>query len=266
MSHSTDVRQVVLENIKEESRNGQDSFGFERVKTKTVARIGNSHSRPIELAVLTFWNELLRGGLIAMGNSNATMWDPLKFFMTDEGTKSLEHASRDPINQTGYLAYLDQEITLDSVTRGYVEEALNTYRACCYKATAVLIGAAVENLILDLRDALVVNLKAKQIRLPKGVEAWQVKTALEAIADKVLVDLNDEAKKTKDDGLRKLRDDAEARLHPIAADFRKTRNDAGHPASLEPVHSADVHANLLVFPYTAKLLGRLKEWVNKHYQ
>jgi len=57
-------------------------------------------------------------------------------------------ASRDPINQPGYLSYLDQEVRLDEVTRNYVEEALKTYRACCFKATAVLIGAALENLVM----------------------------------------------------------------------------------------------------------------------
>jgi hypothetical protein len=261
----SDVRQTVLEIIKEESRNGQDSFGPGRVKQLTIQRIGNSHSRPTELAFLTFWNELLRGGLIAMGDSNSTTWDPLKFFVTDEGKKSLEHASRDPINPTGYLLYLDQELSLDSVTRGYVEEALNTYRTCCYRATAVLIAAAIERLVLDLRDELFKLLNAKSFVVPKGLSAWQVKTVVEAIAEKLIPDLANDAKTKKDEQIRKLQDDAEARLHPIAAEFRKTRNDAGHPASLDPVHPADVHANLLLFPYTAKLLSRLREWVLTYY-
>jgi hypothetical protein len=80
-----------------------------------------------------------------------------------------------------------------------------------------------------------------------------------------LDDLADEFKKTKDENVRKLREDAESRLAPIAAEFRRTRNSAGHPASLDPVNPADVHANLLLFPSAVNLIARLKEWVIKHY-
>jgi hypothetical protein len=109
-------------------------------------------------------------------------------------------------------------------------------------------------------------LKARGDQVPKDLdEAWQVKKVLELIADKVLRDLSADAKRRKDDELRLLHEDAEARLRPVAAEFRKTRNAAGHPASLGPVHPADVHANMLLFPSTAKLLARLKKWVTDYY-
>src|SRR5262249_24875544 len=78
---------------------------------------------------------------------------------------------------------------LDSITRGYVEEALNTYRACCYKATAVLIGAAVERLVFSLRDELAPRLKKRGTKPIKGLDAWQAKTALEAVAQQLRPDL-----------------------------------------------------------------------------
>jgi hypothetical protein len=114
---------------------------------------------------------------------------------------------------------------------------------------------------LDLRDELRKGLSTTGRKAPKGLDAWQVKTELEAAGQRLLEDLQQEVKKTKEEGLRKLHEEAEARSTPLAAEFRKTRDSAGHPASLDPVHPADVHANLLLFPSTAKLLARLKDWV-----
>jgi hypothetical protein len=147
-----------------------------------------------------------------------------------------------------------------------VEEALNTYRNCCYKATAVLIGAATEGLILELRDEFLNGLKAAGRKPPKSLDAWQVKTITDVILKSdLLADLLAESKTTSDDSLRQLHEQAETRLSPCAAEFRKTRNAAGHPAILDPVHPADVHANMLLFPSTAKMLMQLTNWVKKHY-
>jgi len=93
-----------------------------------------------------------------------------------------------------------------------------------------------------------------------------VKTTLEAAAQRLIADMTTELKKGKNDDLRKLVEDAEARLLPLAADFRKLRNDAGHPTSLDPIHQADVHCNMLVFPMTAKLFASLKKWVCENYK
>jgi len=68
-----------------------------------------------------------------------------------------------------------------------------------------------------------------------------------------------------DEAVRKLKEDAESRLLPIAADFRRLRNHAGHPASLGPVLATDVHTNLLQFPSTARLIMQLKQWVAANY-
>jgi hypothetical protein len=146
-------------------------------------------------SVLAYWNELLRCGHLGFGNCEARKnWEAGPCFVTEVGRKGLENADRDPSNPAGYLAYLDREAAIDSVTRGYVEESLNAYRAGCYKATAVLIGAAVENLVLILRDELAARLKSGG-KIPKGLDAWQVKTALDAATGKILPDLALEAKK-----------------------------------------------------------------------
>jgi hypothetical protein len=266
-------QQALLDAIRNATRNGAVSFSAEEVMEQTVKALNAASDDDLKRVVLGYFNELLRTGVVGLGNAREIAagiglrppWPNGAAHLTPQGEETLRQASRDPINLPGYLAYLDQETPLDPITRGYVEEALNTYRACCYKATAVLIGAAVEKLVLALRDELVARLDAKGITPPKGLEAWQVKTALEAAAKRILHDLASEVKKTKDDRLRKLLEDAEARLAPIAAEFRRTRNDAGHPASLAPVNPADVHCNLLLFPSTAKVLQGLTKWITEYY-
>jgi hypothetical protein len=271
------LRQVVLDVIRDASRNGCVSFNPDDVLRQAVDTLGVPSDELLRRAVLCYFNDLLRTGAIGLGDAKSidprirlsaglgSIWPHGSCHVAPEGEEVLNQASRDPINPPGYLAYMDQETTLGAVTRGYVEEALNTYRACCYKATAVLIGAAVERLVLALRDELLTRLKARGSKPLKGLDAWQVKTALEAVAKQILPDLSAEARKTGDEYLRRLAEDAEARLHPVAAEFRKTRNDAGHPASLTPVNATDVHCNLLLFPSTAKLLQKLTIGVAGYY-
>jgi hypothetical protein len=275
-SNGSRCQQVLLETIQRESRDGTVSFNPVDVMRAAVQTLDAQADEDLRQAILYGFNDLLRTGVIGLGETKKLdpksgtdyvgKWPHGVCHVTPDGLETLKRASRDPINRPGYLAYLDHEAPLDSVTRGYVEEALNTYRACCYKATAVLIGAAIEHLVLVLRDELVHRLKARRATVAKGLEVWQVKTILEAIAKQILPDLaGDARKKPSDESLRNLVAEAQARLQPTAAEFRKIRNDAGHPASLDPVKPADVHANLLLFPSTAKLLLGLTKWVADYY-
>ncbi len=273
-SNGSLLQRVVLEAIQNYSSDGSTSFDPRDVLSAAVEKLGNPSDNALKLAVLCYFNDLLRSGVICLGdvskvnsgfglNNPQTAWPHGSCHVSPAGVSVLQQASRDPINPTGYLDYLDQEAKLDPVTRSYVEEALKTYGASCYKACAVVIGAAVENLVFALRDELLPRLHNRGTKPSKGLEDWPAKTVLDAIAQHILPDLKGEAKKRDD--LRQLSEDAQARLQPIAAEFRKIRNDAGHPASLSPVDPADVHANLLLFPSTAKLLGRLTDWVSKYY-
>jgi len=44
--------------------------------------------------------------------------------------------------------------SLNPIADSYISEALATYGAACYKATAVMVGCAAESLVLELRDAI----------------------------------------------------------------------------------------------------------------
>jgi hypothetical protein len=222
LKNGSRVCQATLDAINRQSGNGRMS-----VNPSTIIDSVASDDDSLKLSALTCLNELLRGGVLAFGSPSDPAWNPAILYVTETGRKTLEHATRDPINQLGYLAYLDQEAPIDATTRGYIEEALNTYRACCYKATAILVGAATENLVFDLRDELFTRLHTGKYQVPKNLNDWRVKTALEAMASRLIGDLDREMKATKDASLRRLHEEASARLSPLAAEFRKTRNDAG---------------------------------------
>jgi hypothetical protein len=60
---------------------------------------------------------------------------------------------------------------------------------------------------------------------------------------------------------RELREPFEAYWSAFAQQIRTTRNEAGHPISVDPVTPDTVHASLLIFPELARLANNLSRWV-----
>jgi hypothetical protein len=58
-----------------------------------------------------------------------------------------------------------------------------------------------------------------------------------------------------------LREEFEAYWPAFTQQIRATRNEAGHPTSVDPVTADAVHASLLIFPELARLAKRLELWV-----
>ena len=59
----------------------------------------------------------------------------------------------------------------------------------------------------------------------------------------------------------RMREEFEAYWLAFAQQIRATRNDAGHPSSVDPVTEEGVHGSFLVFPNLAKLSNSLSTWV-----
>jgi hypothetical protein len=139
---------VVQENTNEPNRL-QENF----VLPEAARRLGIRRNQELEQALLTVWHDLFRTGHLAWGR-NLDNIHPF-FHVTSQGRRTLEHLSRDPANPDGYLAHLRDIGMMSPVTDSYLQEALRTYNTDCFKAAAVMIGVAVESIILELRDALV---------------------------------------------------------------------------------------------------------------
>jgi len=120
-----------------------------------------------------------------------------------------------------------------------------------------MIGAAAESVILDLRNKTVHKVASLKRSIPKGMEDWKIKTVSDALRAFF---------EAKAPGFpRQLREPFEAYWAAFAERIRATRNDAGHPASVESVTPDTVCASLLIFPELAKLANGLARWVTEDF-
>lgn len=207
-------------------------------------------------ALLTAWSDLFRGGFVSWGH-NLSNIDPPFYHVTEKGSRIIKTLSRDPSNPAGYRAYLTTKTKINAIAESYIAEALDTYNSGSFKASAVMVGAASESLVLELRDVLSAKIMAIGEQQPAKLSAWQIKSVLGAIEAAL-----DSRKRTMPVGLRET---FEAYWPAFIQQIRVVRNDAGHPTSITPVSEEAVHAALLVFPELAAMSAMLSEWINNTY-
>jgi hypothetical protein len=227
----------------------------ESVLKGAARRLGITQGQlDLEQALLTQWSELFRTGLLAWGldlsNPNAP-----NFHLTEPGRRALANLTRDPSNPTGYLHHLNSIAQVDPVVQSYLSEALDCYVAGFFKAAAVMTGAAAESIMLNLRDATVQKLALLNRKPPKDMSDWKAKTVSNSLYQFL------SAHKAK--FTRTLLENFEAYWSAFTQQIRATRNEAGHPISIDPVTSDAVHASLLIFPELAKLADGLQLWVKR---
>jgi hypothetical protein len=177
--------------------------------------------------------------------------------LTAHGRKTLEHLSRDPANPDGYKAHVTSLTTLNDVAESYIDEALVTYNSNAFKATAVMVGAAAESLVLEIRDELVTRMKAMKAKVPGDLEDWRMKRVLDA--------LQREFDMRKKEMPKELADEIGSYWPAFTQQIRSTRNDAGHPMSVDPVTPEAVQGALLIFPELARLAGEIRTWAVTYY-
>lgn len=218
-----------------------------------ATRLGIAHGgRDLELALLTQWSELFRTGVLAWGQSLSSPNAPF-FHLTERGREALANLTRDPANPAGYLRHLNSVAHINPIAQSYLSEALDCYVAGFFKAAAVMTGAAAERVILDLRDATVQKLAVLNRSLPTGMSDWRVKTMSDSL-HKFLGGC-------KSKFPRALQEEFDAYWAAFIQQIRATRNEAGHPASIDPVTHDSVHASLLIFPHLVRLANSLDLWV-----
>ena len=129
----------------------------------------------LEEAILTQWHDLFRTGLLAWG-MNLHNPSPPFLHLTDRGRRALQNATRDPSNPDGYLRHLSSlPFTITSTAMSYLREALDCYVAGLYKASAVMVGAAAEATILELRDTVVSKLQSGQKTVPAQLKVGLIR-------------------------------------------------------------------------------------------
>ena len=250
------ARKVMLDVISEFQKMEQEPLQTKVILHDVLKRLKCPKELQIEQAVLTLWHDLFRNGQLSHGFNFDNPGENY-CHLTDAGRETLKHASRDPANPSGYLEYLEKQGSVVPVARSYVEEALHTYNSDCFKAAAVMTGAATERLVLDLRDTLVAGITTAGRHPAPNLADWRYKT----VRDAITVELDSQK-------ANMYRKDAEAYSSfwiPLTEQPRVARNDAGHPVSIDPVTRETVHASLLLLPELIGLCARMTAWIKKHY-
>lgn len=223
---------------------------------EAVNRIGAAGSRVNEQALLTLFYDLFRNGHLSWGLNLANPDSPF-CHVTEQGRTTLASLSRDPANPDGYLRHLSSLSSLNPITHSYVSEALTTYNANCFKATAVMIGAASESVVLELRDQVIARMTILGKTPSTNLQSWQIKKVLDALQSEL------KAQTTMPKNLAEM---FQSYWPAFTQQIRVVRNDSGHPTSIIPVTQDVVHASLLIFPELAKMASKLNAWIPDGYR
>jgi hypothetical protein len=148
---------------------------------------------------------------------------------------------------------------MSPVTDSHLQEALRTYNTDCFKAAAVMIGVAVESIILELRDALVQRMTAGGNPPGKSnaLRANQIK--------EIQRGLKNALESRQQDMPDRLKEKYESYWNAFVQQIRLSRNETGHPNNIEPVTIETVHSSLLIFPEILRTAVELKVWIVNSY-
>jgi len=247
-----DIRAAMLAVIDKQSSGSNLQSGS--VLRDTAAEVFGRRTNDLEdQAMLTQFHELFRTGYLAWG-LNMSNPNPPFFHLTDQGRRTLAKLSSDPGNPDGYLRRLDTAGAINPIARSYIVEALACFVADLNKSGAVMVGAASESLILELRDEVEKKISSLGRPVPKDIKDWRVTRILSGLKG-----VFDQAKASIP---RSLLERYESHWPAFTQQIRAARNDAGHPSSVDPITQDTVHASLLIFPELLKLAADLRGWVN----
>lgn len=251
-----DARRAVLDALAEHRTTQERSFSREgvlRQASEALSKWGDRHGGRLVMAA---YDDLFRAGVINFGralNQHGPEWGHL----SEHGVETLKNIDRDPANARGYLATIGPHLKDHDVALSYLTEALDTYNKGNVKAAAVMLGCTVEALSLSLRDRLKRRIASNGGTPPAALDDWRIATVLRALEQQI--DTRVVAMP------RDLRERYESFWTAWTGLFRMTRNDAGHPKSIEPVTREAVHGQLLLLHEHARLVFDLGSWVDSTF-
>ncbi|MFZ5894742.1 MAG: hypothetical protein ACOY0T_27005 [Myxococcota bacterium] len=202
------------------------------------------------------YDDLFRSGVINFGravNQPGPEWGHL----SEHGVETLKNIDRDPSNARGYLNTIGPHLKGEDVALSYLTEALDTYNKGSVKAAAVMLGCAAEALVLSLRDRLKHRSMVRGASTPAALDDWRIAVVLRTLEQQI------DARVT--DMPRDVRERYESFWSAWTGLFRMTRNDVGHPKSVDPVTREAVHGQLLLFHEHARLVFDLGSWIDASF-
>ena len=251
-----DVRKALLETVKQAAAGQDGGLSREYVIKQAVAALGQRHNTTTERHAMDAWDDLYRTGIVGYGSDLTNLgfgWAHL----TEYGAGAVAELNRDPSNPAGYRAVVEPHLKDEPIARSYLGEALDTYNKGTFKASAVMLGCAAEALNLSLRDKLAAKIAAAGNPPAPNLGTWVIARVLRTIEDLLTLRVKDMD--------QSLRERFESYWPAWTGLFRMTRNEAGHPTSIDPITRDAMHAALLLFPEHARLSFDLSAWVVSTY-
>jgi hypothetical protein len=192
---------------------------------------------------------LIQEGVLVPGkDENNNQWPFLS--LTEYGEEVVMAGRVQPHDTEGYLEGLAEERPLDKVEERYLPQALEAFRRNLPDASAVMLGAVSEHLLLQLGEA---------IEGKDPASAAAVRRKLDGPALGLLTFLQDYFSSRRTALPRELRETLDTTFVGIASFIRVTRNDAGHPAIGRPVERDQAFVALQLFPgYRSWVLSVIK--------
>lgn len=250
-----DIRALILDIIAAQNPNNlQQNPVFTELKRRLRpnTNIAYNPTEPEQQIILTEWGELFRTGYLSWGHNLDNPDSPF-FHLTAAGGAALASRARDPINPDGYLNHVDGMADIDDVCRSYLQDALRCYVADVPRAASVMLGAAAERLVLNIRDKVVARIQRADpnAAVPAALTDWRVRTVMAAVER--YIDDNDDIMD------HQLHESFDAHWASFGQQIRAVRNEAGHPQTIDPITRDTAHAGFLVFPELAAIADRLGE-------
>lgn len=197
-------------------------------------------------------HELLRTGVLSWGSTFENP-DPPRLHITRFGRTALQNFTKDPYNPVGYKQALAPLVSEQSIAWAYIEESLRALNSNCFRASAVLIGAASEDLAFVLRDRIL-KCESDNANLSKSLRGTKISDVLNGLSNYF------HSHKNSMD--RSLRERFESFWDSFSHQIRISRNEAGHPTSIEAITQELAHANLLQFHSLAEMYSQLHAWID----
>jgi len=200
--------------------------------------------------------ELVAAGVLVYG-VNALGPSLALLQITEFGLACVEAGQVDPHDADAYLAsVLGQAPNLDAVARQYLEEGLECLRRRCYRASAVMLGAASETVMLALISAFhhaLQDPQRKQQFEDNAMKPAPIRRRFDYFRQRLAAVQAQHVPAA-------LREDLDLKLDGVFALLRAARNDAGHP-NIGPVSRETIHGNYLLFPsYCARAYALIEHF------
>ena len=214
------------------------------------------HDPPIEEAI---W-DLIIGRVLTIESKGNFGWDHLR--VTDFGAEVVREQRWSPYDPDGYLKELASQAPGATRLCGlYVEEALRCFRGGSYLATAVMLGAASEGVVLNLFKSLLDAMKANrgmpevsgyESNLNRAHSVFEKHKEFKKYFEPIRVRLPGN-----------LNDDLDLQLDGVFNLIRYYRNSSGHPTGTQVERMAAYTSLVLFVPY-CKRVEDVGNWLISH--